>query len=751
MQTDDGGDLGRVDLDVRFAGSLVGSGHYTTQGEILRGSLRGLTGLETQVAGQGVRLNGAGQGIGFVPTAPLTFPEDAAVVVELAFSLEAPTTQAFTTLLKSPSFVVGFDPDDLWVGPSSEARIGLPGAGPVSPGARHTLSLKLRRSGERLNVAAWLDGVTLGPVAWPWQGQADSSRWVFGNGGAGDSGFHGILHRVRIAEGGAPFALQATSGTRRADVGLPDNAGLPGDEGADDLCGLEPGNYVDVRPTDSPSTILKKAALLRPTPAQALWQEEGLTAFIHFGINTFYGQEWGNGTEVPAAFDPVEVDAEGWVKTLRETGFRTVILTLKHHDGFALWPTRYSRHSVAASPWADGKGDIARDLTDAARRLGVKVGFYLSPADSNAELNGLFGNGSPRKPRRIPTLVPEDDRTGSDLPRFEYEATDYGALFLNTLYEILTQYGKVHEVWFDGAQGNTAAGESYDYAAFYDLIHRLQPDANIAVGGRDIRWVGNELGVAREDEWATVAIIDGGEGAIRPVEDDHFAQDTGSDQQLVRAVRSGRANRLHWWPTESDMKITSGWFAHADDEPKTAAELLTHYEDTYGRNSVMLLNVPPTVNGRFSDEVTGALEEFARERRKAFTLDHALGVRVRVDGASVANLTDGDPRHGPTVADGAPSSFELDLGEPRSVARIGLSEAILRSGQNVRGFVVEADLDGWGEVGRGGVVGAHRIVKLARPVAARRWRIRVTSARGAYTLSSINLWEQLDLDPASEP
>lgn len=512
--------------------------------------------------------------------------------------------------------------------------------------------------------------------------------------------------------------------------------------------GFVPGNYQDVAASDSIATILRKAALLRPTPEQAIWQEEGLTAFIHFGINTFYDQEWGSGTEDPRLFDPSDLDPDLWVRSLRDAGFRTTIITLKHHDGFHLWPTRYSGHSVAASPWLSGRGDIARLFVDAARRHGMKVGFYLSPADSNAELHGIFGNGSARTLRSIPTLVADDDRAGRDLARFEYRATDYGAFFLNCLYEILTQYGQIHEVWLDSAQGNTAATETYDYPAFHDLIGRLQPTAQIAVGGREIRWVGNESGIARASEWATVAVFDPGEGAIELIQDGSFSEDIGGDQQLVAAVRSGAANRLHWWPTEADMRITRGWFAHPDDVPKTGTELLQHYELTYGRNSVMLLNVPPTTTGQFSPEASASIADFASERRKAYTLDHALGRDALVAGTAVLSMTNGSLRDGQLFRVGEECQVSIDLGEPRPIARVGLAEAIGISGQAVSGFTIEAGDDGrWDIVGEGGTIGAHRIVKLAGPVLARHWRVSVSSARGDWTLAAINLWEQLESDP----
>lgn len=486
---------------------------------------------------------------------------------------------------------------------------------------------------------------------------------------------------------------------------------------------------MEVSRGDSAERILAKAALVRPTVRQAAWQAEQLTAFIHFGVNTFLDKEWGDGAEDPACFDPTEeLDADAWVRELRDAGCRTAILTLKHHDGFMLWPSRYSDHTVAASPWRCGEGDVAAEFVAAARRYGMHVGFYVSPADSHAEVLGVFGNGSARSPRTIPTLVAGDDRAGRELPTFTYDATDYGAFFLNTLYEVLTQYGEVSEVWFDGAMGNTEATEVFDYDAYHDLVGRLQPGANIAVGGRDIRWIGNEEGVARENEWSVVAIHDPGAGAIELVEDGGpFGQDLGSDAQLVAAVRSGRANRLHWWPAEADMRLTPDWFAHDRDVPKSGTQLLHHFEVTVGRNAVMLLNVAPTTTGRFAPESVQALRDFAAERRKAFTVDHASG-----------------------LAFGDASPYVLDLGTERAISRIGVSEDILAAGMTIRSFTVEAAIDGaWARVAAAGAVGALRIIRLDQPVTARRWRITVTDARGPHVISAVHLWEQLAQDPGA--
>lgn len=231
-------------------------------------------------------------------------------------------------------------------------------------------------------------------------------------------------------------------------------------------CGLTKENYY-VKHVEFPqdATLEQKidmAARLVPTPQQAAWQQMELTAFLHFGINTFTGREWGDGQEDSAIFNPTELDAEQWVRTLKDAGFKMVLLTAKHHDGFCLWPTATTKHSVASSPWKNGQGDVVKELRNACDKYDMKFGVYLSPWDRNAECYG-------------------------DSPK-------YNEFFIRQLTELLTNYGEVHEVWFDGANGEGPNGKKqiYDWDAFYKTIQQLQPKAVMAIMGDDVRWVGNE-------------------------------------------------------------------------------------------------------------------------------------------------------------------------------------------------------------------------------------------------------------------
>ncbi|MFI6659979.1 alpha-L-fucosidase [Streptomyces sp. NPDC050523] len=472
---------------------------------------------------------------------------------------------------------------------------------------------------------------------------------------------------------------------------------------------------IPVGPDDTPDELVCKAAQVRPTARQIAWQSLEQTAFLHFGVNTFTGLEWGTGDEDPNVFQPTGLDTDQWARALRDGGFKLAILTVKHHDGFVLYPSRYTNHTVASSSWQGGHGDVLRSFAGSMRRHGLKVGVYISPADENQYLHGVYANGSARTGRTIPTLVEGDDRTPDRT--FRLAATDYGAHMLNTLYEVLTEYGPVDEVWFDGAQGRIPPGkvEDYDWDSWYALVRALAPDAAIAVTGPDLRWVGNEGGLARENEWSVIPVKENQYGRT----DWALSYDTpdeGSREALVTAQPS--TDYLQWWPAECDVSIRDGWFYHADQLPKSVDTLTEIYFGSVGRNAVLLLNVPPDTDGRLHDTDVVRLREF-RER-----IEHELPE---------------DLAHGARVT-GSSRERTVDLGAGREVDRIRLAEDV-RHGQQIEGCVVEAYRDGaWTEVTRAGTVGASRILLLPAPVRARRWRLRITAARGTVRLDRFQLY-----------
>ncbi|MFE6736056.1 alpha-L-fucosidase [Microbacterium sp. NPDC057650] len=733
-------------LNAGFSGTLDGTAYKAAAGDVLTGALAMRSGAT--VSSGALALTSAAQAADFTASdAPFTGASlDAGFVVELEFTADAAQKDLATLAAVGGNFSVRYRNDGLQYGFSSNqsgkwvdhmAITGLP-----ANGKAHIVSVAYQPTdGGGAQLTAWLDGVELPAVKAAERSTRNTGVTVTASLGnevpsIGGRAFVGKIDRARFALLTEPFSAKSFEYQQLKPV-------IP----CTDMSDVKPGNYVQISADDCPANVIAKSTLVRPTPQQLRWQEMGLTAFVHFGINTFYDQEWGHGTEDPARFDPTgDVDVDGWMKTLRDSGHRMAILTLKHHDGFVLYPSRYTDYDIAATPWKGGKGDLVKEFTDAARKYGMKVGLYMSPADSHEELTGRFGNGSPKSARTIPTLVEGDDRAGKDLPTFSYDATDYGAYFLNSLYEILTQYGQIDEVWFDGSNGNTEKQELFDYPAFYDLIGKLQPNAVVAVGGRDVRWVGNESGTARQDEWAPMAVsVPDDGGKIGVVGGGSFEQ-VGSAPTLI-AGAAGGANALHWWPTESDMKLTPGWFAHPTDTPKSGPTLLNHYLNTVGRNSVMLLNNPPTTNGSFAPASVSALESFAAERRKAFGTDFALGLPVEAPDGTTAALTDGS-RRSAWKGEGAGATFTVDLGSPQTVTRLTLAEGVDVAGQSVDAFHIEAEVDGaWKKVGAAGTIGVSRIVTLTAPTTAQRFRVVIDSARGAFALAALKVHPTLAQDP----
>ncbi len=739
-------------MDVAYDGSFNGNAYVPAESETLAGTLTRTSGTET-VSGGKATLSSPTDGLAF-KAADFAL---GTTTLDKGFVAEAVFTPAATQRAQAPviavggnlfarynstgtAFEYGFSSNASGSWKSYSASTPLPEAGKP-----HTFSMAYTPKADgTAELIGGMDGKMLTTVKGEQsvRNPGSTSTATFGaevKEAAPTRAFQGSLDKTRFA------AL--VDGYDPAAIKYQDLA--PGEPVVCEPLLVDPANYVSVSTGDCEANILAKSALVRPTVAQQEWQESRQTAFIHFGINTFYDQEWGHGTEDPARFNPTDFDADSWVKTLRDNGFRYAVLTVKHHDGFMSYPSRYTDYTVASSPWKDGKGDVVKEFTDAAHKYGMKVGLYMSPADSNQEVGGVFGNGSPKSERTIPTLVPGDDRAGKDIPTFKYQATDYGAFFLNTLYEILTQYGQVDEVWFDGAQGNTGKQEFYDYPAFYDMIAKLQPQSVVAVGGNDVRWIGNEQGVARENEWGVLPIsrpTDGGK--ISPIATEG-SDALGSRSSLLTAVKNGQSNSLHWWPGEADMKLTQGWFAHPNDAPKQPAEMMTKYYQSVGRNSVLLLNVPPTTTGKFAPASVTALEGFKAEREKAFSNDLALGQPATIAGETTALLTDDNARTGAAQALDAGSAVSIDLGSPQAISNISLSEHTLEHGQSVEKFTVEAKVNGvWSVVANGGTIGVKRILKFNAAVTAQEFRVTINETRAPAHLSNISLYGTLAAAPA---
>ena len=312
--------------------------------------------------------------------------------------------------------------------------------------------------------------------------------------------------------------------------------------------------------------LVHLAAQVTPSPRQLAWQEMEFTAFIHYGLYPFHGRKgWDSGQEGCKIFNPTELDAYQWAKVCKDAGIKMIILTPKNHDGFCLWPSKFTERSVKNSPWKDGKGDVVKELADACREIDLKFGVYLSPWDQNESRYG--------------------------------DSVLYNEFFMNQLRELLTNYGEISEVWFDGACGEGPDGKKqvYNWARYYQLIRRLQPSAVIASVGPDVRWVGTESGYGRETEWSVIGLSEKDYTQIGtyPNEWKGMDYDLGSREKLKDAIR------LAWWPAETCVSIRPSWmyYKDEDDKVKTVEHLLDIYYSSVGRNGVLLLNFPPDTRG----------------------------------------------------------------------------------------------------------------------------------------------------------
>ncbi|TYP70191.1 alpha-L-fucosidase [Paenibacillus methanolicus] len=467
-------------------------------------------------------------------------------------------------------------------------------------------------------------------------------------------------------------------------------------------------------------SVIQRAALVAPTERQAALQDMEFYAFVHFTVNTFTDEEWGHGTESPAIFDPAELDADQWVEACRDAGMKGLILTCKHHDGFCLWPSAYTGHSVKNSPWKNGEGDVVREVAEACRRGGLKFGIYLSPWD-----------------RHEPTY--------GDSPA-------YNAYFVAQLRELLTGYGDIFCVWFDGACGEGPNGkrQEYDWDAYYATVRELQPGAVISVCGPDIRWCGNEAGHCRESEWSVVpASLRDNEkiqADSQQADDREFAKRYDSqDEDLGSRAIVERENRLIWYPAEVNTSIRPGWFYHAseDDRVKSLEELLQVYYGSVGGNATFLLNIPPDRRGLFHENDVARLRELGETLRTVFRTDLAQGAVVSASesahGHEAANMLDGNPDTYWAPEEGTErAEIVFELPESTTFNHIVLQE--YRYSQRIERFQLEALANGkWVPLYAGTVVGRKRICRFDA-IASRAIRLTITDSRWQPTLSAFAVY-----------
>jgi alpha-L-fucosidase len=475
-------------------------------------------------------------------------------------------------------------------------------------------------------------------------------------------------------------------------------------------------NFSIIPPNSSEADIIRIAANITPSPRQLRWQKLELTAFFHFGVNTFTNREWGTGKEDPKIFNPSKLDANQWVKVVKDAGFQQVILTAKHHDGFCLWPTKTTDHSVKNSPWKNGKGDVVKEVADACKKQNIGFGVYLSPWDRNSSLYGT-------------------------------EA--YNDFFVKQLTELLTNYGRVDEVWFDGANGEGPNGKKqvYDFDRWYKLIRKLQPSAVIAIMGPDVRWVGTETGYGRETEWSVVPADNLDQSvtsansqqsiAFKP-QGDMTGDDLGSRDKIINA------KGLVWYPAETDVSIRPGWFYHPEenDKVKSPEKLLDIYFHSVGRNGVLLMNLPPDKEGLINKVDIKNLKEWKRLRDQIFEKNLAKGAVIFSSNGS-GNQTIFDKNYSTywtTKGKDTSATIELQLKNKTTFNVLMLQENIT-VGQRIEKFELEY-FDGkkWQNAAEGTTVGYKRLLKFD-PVTTDKVRLKITS-RLNPTISEMGLFFQ---------
>ena len=455
-----------------------------------------------------------------------------------------------------------------------------------------------------------------------------------------------------------------------------------------------------------------------PGERQLAWHQMEFYGFVHFTVNTFTDKEWGYGDEAESVFNPSDFSAEQIVQTAKAAGMKGLILTCKHHDGFCLWPSKCTEHSVKNSPWKNGKGDVVRELSDACKKAGLKFGIYLSPWDRN---NANYGS------------------------------PEYLTYYRNQLRELLTNYGPIFEVWFDGANGGDGfyggAREKrhidnttyYDWENTRNIVRELQPLACMfSDGGPDVRWVGNEKGIAGDPCWATL-------------NGKNYYPGVDAAQRLNIGDRPG----IDWIPAECDVSIRPGWFYHKNEDAKlkTPEQLLDLYFKSVGRGASFLLNLPPDRRGRIPDADVKSLKEFHRRLVAIFSQNLARGAKVTASNVrgndqkfAAGNILSGDgKKYWSTDDDVKTPELILDLGKPKTFNVISLRE-FLPLGQRIEAFALDQWKDGhWVEFANGTSIGSHRLIR-GENITTDKIRLRITQASVSPALAELGVFAE----PASK-
>ena len=442
-----------------------------------------------------------------------------------------------------------------------------------------------------------------------------------------------------------------------------------------------------------------------PSKAQLDYHKEELAAFIHYGMNTYTNSEWGHGNEDPKNFNPTNLDTDQWIRTLKETGFKRTIMVVKHHDGFVIYPSKYTNHTVAASPWKDGKGDLLEEISKSATKYDMNMGVYLSPWDVNS-------------------------------PKYKVATQkEYNEYYLNQLKEILgnPKYGnkgKFIEIWMDGARGSGAQKVTYTFDEWFKYIKEAEGDIAIfSAEPTSVRWIGNERGIAGDPVWHKVKKAN----ITENVKNEYLNHgDPDGDMYSVG---------------EADVSIRSGWFYHDNQQPKSLKELMDIYFKSVGRGTPLLLNIPPNKEGKFADADVERLKEFKATLDQMYATDFAKGATVTASSTrqnhlyKESHLTDGkDDTSWALSNDATTGSFTVDLGQKRRFDVVELKEDIAK-GQRISGFKIEVETNGrWVPYGEGSTVGYRRLIQ-GQPVEAQKIRVTITGSQATPILTNFSVYK----------
>ena len=458
-----------------------------------------------------------------------------------------------------------------------------------------------------------------------------------------------------------------------------------------------------VDPKDEETEIAAYGPL--PSKAQLDYHKEELAAFIHYGMNTYTNSEWGNGRENPQNFNPTNLDTDQWIKTLKDAGFKRTIMVVKHHDGFVIYPSQYTKHTVAASPWKNGKGDLLEEISKSATKYDMNMGVYLSPWDANN-------------------------------PNYHVNTEkEYNEYYLNQLKEILgnPKYGnngKFIEVWMDGARGSGAQKVTYTFDKWFEYIKKAEGDIAIfSAQPTSVRWIGNERGIAGDPVW-------------HKVKKAKITDDVKNDY-----LNHGDPEGDMYSVGEADVSIRSGWFYHDNQQPKSIKDLMDIYFKSVGRGTPLLLNIPPNKEGRFADADVARLKEFRATLDQMYATDFAKGATVTASSTrknhlyQASHLTDGkDDTSWALANDAKTGEFTVDLGQKRRFDVVELKEDIAK-GQRISGFKVEVELNGrWVPYGEGSTVGYRRLIQ-GQPVEAQKIRVTITGAQATPILTNFSVYK----------